>query len=233
MNKMKQLWLLTAVAVVGVLAGGHFLAVAPKKGEVAELHNQAVAQQTDNQKLQVEINRLLDQQKLVPAKQKRLAEIAKNIPSSPMLPALVRSLTKASRSSGTVVRLLEPVAPEFAEDTPTAAAPAAAPKTGARPAAPVARPDVGQLAVVPIKVTLYATYGELQEFLIDLEDLPRSMLVTGATIERQLPEDFEGFGQPGDLKVVLDARVFMRAKSAAPPATSRPAPNASAPAANE
>jgi Tfp pilus assembly protein PilO len=233
MNKMKQLWLLTAVAVVGVLAGGHFLAVSPKKGEVAALHEQAVTQQSDNQKLQVEINRLLDQQKLVPAKKVRLAEIAKNIPSSPALPALIRSLTKASRSSGTVVRLLEPVSPKFAEDAPAGAAPVAAPKTGVTPGTPVARADAGKLAIVPIKVTLYATFAELQEFLVDIEDLPRSMLVTGATIEKQLPQDYEEYGEPGDLKVVLDARVFMRAKGAPAPATSRPAPNASAPAANE
>lgn len=239
---MKQMWLLTAVAVVAVLAAGHFLAVSPKKGEVEALHEKTVAQQTDNRNLQAEIDRLLAQQKLVPLKQRRLAEIAKNIPRTPMLPALIRSLTKASRDTGTELQTLEPVKPEFAEGTsggtaPAAAAPApAAPTagagTGVTPVAPAPRPNVGKLAILPIKFTVWCTYAELQEFLIELEGHQRSMMVTGAVIESVPDTDESSYGQPGDLKVVVTARVFMRGSTKAAPAP-RPATNASAPAATE
>lgn len=210
MNKTKQLWLLTSVVVVAVLAAGYFLAVSPKKKEVAALDAKAQVQRTDNAKIQIEIDRLIDQRRTLPAKQARLAEIAKNIPVTPALPTLVRNLTKVSKQTGMVLQTLAPSEPVFAEaDSAGAANPSAA---------------AGKLAIMSVKVTLWGTYSEVQEFLTEVEDFQRTMLVTGATLDFQKPTaEPPMFGQRGDLKIVIDARVYMRTSAAAVKAAPKPA----------
>jgi Tfp pilus assembly protein PilO len=230
-NKMKQMWLLTAVLMVGVLAAGYFLLVSPKKGEVSKLHGQAATQRDSNDDLASEIKRLEKQATSLPAKQARLAQIQRNIPNNPAVPALVRSLTKSGRETGMKIEILEPSAPVYLDGAAVAAAPVAA-QPAAKPGAkasdaprasqPVAGAQVavGKLAMVPIKITLWGSFAETEEFFSEIEKLKRTLMVTKAEIGWDPPARDNSNFSPGDLKVVIEARVFMRSVS---PAAAKPA----------
>jgi Tfp pilus assembly protein PilO len=220
---MKQMWLLTAVLMVGLLAGGYFLLVSPKKGQVTKLHANAETQRKANDVLKGQISLLEAQAKSLPAKQNRLAEIEKKIPSNPALPALVRSLTKSGRETGMFLEILEPTAPVFLETADLAPVAPAKPGTADAAAATTPSVDVGKLAMVPIRITAWGNFAETQEFLSELESLKRTLMVTNAEITYTPPATQDGTPSPGDLKVVLDARVYMRAAGSGAAAVSKPA----------
>jgi Tfp pilus assembly protein PilO len=222
---MKQMWLLTAVLMVGVLAAGYFLLVSPKKGEVSTLQGQTETQQASNADLASEIKRLEKQATSLPAKQARLAQIQRNIPSNPALPALVRSLTKSGRETGMKIEILEPSPPVYldgaaAPAAPVAAKPAAKPGATASGAPPASSPvAVGKLAMVPIKITVWGSFAETEEFFSEIEKHKRTLMVTKAQIEYFMPSQDDSNFSPGDLKVVIEARVFMRSVG---PAAAKP-----------
>lgn len=217
MNKMKQMWLFTALAVVASLALGYMFLVSPKKAKVEGLHTEATQQRIDNKRLKTSIDLLLEQQKGLPAEQARLAEILANIPKTPMLPTLTRALTKGSSNSGVELAKVAPKLPELSAVAAPAAAPVAADETtDAAPAAGAASGavpgKVGRLGLVEVDVEAYGTYEELKEFLVEIEELKRMMMVT--TIKVELPKNetlpLDRVGRPGDLKINVTARVFMR-----------------------
>jgi Tfp pilus assembly protein PilO len=240
MTKMKQMWLFTALAVVAVLALGYFFAISPKRAQVDELHASAEAQRIANKQLDSDIDRLEKQQKTLPAKQTRLAEIALNIPKAPLLPTLTRALTKMSTSSGVDIQSIAPVQPAFMDVEAPAAAPVepADEVGGDKPKSspPVRRatsPEaaVGKLALVEIKITGWGSFAEIQEFLIEAEELKRLMVVTNVKIVRGPPEEQEALARPGsvgDLKLEMTVRVFMRKTADQPVLTAPSAGTASA-----
>jgi Tfp pilus assembly protein PilO len=219
---MKQMWLLTAVLMVGVLAGGYFLLVSPKKGQVTKLQASTTTQRSQNTDLQGQIAMLEQQAKSLPAKQRRLAAIETKIPNNPSLPALVRSLTKSGRQTGMKLQILEPQEPAFVDAAaatspppPPPPAPGTSGATGTAGAAATTTVDVGMLALVPIKVTACGSFAETQEFLSELESHKRTLMVTGAEIGFTPPANDNDKFCPGELTVVLDARVYMRSLASA------------------
>jgi Tfp pilus assembly protein PilO len=237
---MKQMWLFTALAVVAALALGYVFAVSPKRAQVDELHASAEAQRIANKQLDSDIKRLEKQQKTLPAKQTRLAEIALNIPKAPMLPTLTRALTKISAGTGVAIQKIAPKQPAFLEaDAAPAPAPEPADEVGDgkdKSTAPVRKAKsppatVGKLALVEIQVSAWGTFAEIQEFLIEAEDLKRLMVVTNVKIDRepeQAPSELARLGGPGDLKLEMTVRVFMRKTADQPVLTAPSAGTASA-----
>jgi type IV pilus assembly protein PilO len=177
MDKMKQYVVFAVLGCLLVLAAGWFLLVSPKRSEAADLNSQAAAQITQNLQLQNALSMLKSQAQGLPKQQARLAAVAAKIPDNPALPALVRALTTASAAAGIELFSVTPGTPSPVSG---AAASTAAPVAGAKAAAP--RASAGQLSSISLNLTISGDYFSVEEFLANLEKLPRAMRVTTVTL---------------------------------------------------
>lgn len=174
MDKLKQWVTFTVLGAVVLLAAGWLLLISPKNSEATDLGSQVDTQVSANGVLQTQLQVLRTQAKELPKKQAELARVAAKIPDNPALPALIRALTAASTSAGV----------EFVSITPGAPVPAAAavatPVAPGTPvtAAPAAGGSAGQLAAVPVTLNVVGDYFEVEQFLANLEALPRALRVT-------------------------------------------------------
>ena len=167
MEKMRQWTVLTALGVVGVLAAGWFLMVSPQRSHASQLRTDAASVEQSTAGLRSQIAQLKEQQKGETAQQKRLMEIATQIPDNPQLPALIHELSAAAHKAGVSLDSLAPGAP--------AAAAAAAP---AAPAAGAAAP----LSQIPVTIAVTGSYFNIESFVRALEHLDRALKTTGLTL---------------------------------------------------
>lgn len=229
MEKLKQWIALSLIGALGILAVGWFVLVSPKRGEAAEIREQAASQVSANALLATKIDVLKAQAKELPEQQAKLAAVAAKIPDSVALPRLVRDLSDASATSGVELVSITPGPP--AVIAPPAAA-AAAPTDGqptadavpAAPAAPTAS-AAGQLASVPVSISIVGDYFEVATFLSALETLPRAFRVNEVSLAPGLSPTATGAAETAatdgsSLTTTINGFVFMAAGSAptAPPA---------------
>ncbi|MBC7680514.1 MAG: type 4a pilus biogenesis protein PilO [Pseudorhodobacter sp.] len=189
MEKIKQYVTLAVLGAVVILAAGWFLLVSPKKGEATDLQAQAASQVSANAVLATQLQALKVQAKDLPKKQAELARVAAKIPDNPSLPSLIRALTAASTKAGVEFVSVTPGPP--AALAPVAGAAAVAPVApAAAPVAPVpgavAAPAVGssagELAAIPVTLNVVGDYFEVEQFLAELENLPRALRVSNLTL---------------------------------------------------
>lgn len=166
-----------AVVALVLLAAGWSLLVGPKRSEAAALREQVSAQELTTQQMQTRLQVLRDKAAKLPEQEAALAEVDRLVPHEPGMPDLVRALTEASRSAG--VELVT-VAPGTAVAVGTAAAdPAAAAAAPADPAAAAAPPAAAPgLSAIPLSLKASGGFYELEQFVAELEDLPRALRVT-------------------------------------------------------
>ncbi|PZS29405.1 MAG: hypothetical protein DLM59_12835, partial [Pseudonocardiales bacterium] len=100
MNRIQQWVAIAAAIIVAVLVAGWFVVVTPQRALARDLEAQAVTQRSGTASLRTQLHVLEAQSKQLPAKQAELATFGKQIPSSPLLPAVTRSLTAAAASAG-------------------------------------------------------------------------------------------------------------------------------------
>src|SRR4051794_12355800 len=178
MDKLKQYVIFTVLGCLLVLAGGYFLLVSPKRSSAADLRTQAATQTTTNQQLEGQLEVLKAQAKELPKQQAKLAAVAAKIPDNPALPAMVRALTTASTSAGVELVSMTPGTPLAVTAAPAAAAPTA---PGAR-TAPAAGASAGQLTSIPVSLNVVGGYFQIEQFISNLESLPRSMRLSNIGI---------------------------------------------------
>src|SRR3954451_10715193 len=179
MDKMRQWTMLTVVGVVAVLGAGSFLAVSPQRHHAAQLRSQALSQQSANGQLQARVSQLQQQQKGLPAQQRRLNQIATKIPDNPALPALIRQLSAAADGAGVELVSLSPASPTtFSPVGSTAPSTTAASTT----AAGAATATAGTLAQIPVAITVQGSYYNVESFFDAVEKLPRAVLIPGWTM---------------------------------------------------
>ena len=239
---------LAAALAVAIAVAGWFLLVSPKRGEAAEARAATVSQDEANARLLQQLEVLKAQYADLPAQRAKLAVMQKEIPDNPSLPSLVRQLTKAGRQAGVSLDTMAPALPEPMV-LATAVVPAPAPTTSSTdttaetgtesstaagtsttPVAPAAAQPT--LYKVPLTLNVTGSYFAIEDFLDRLEELQRSLLVSGFTLSPA--EGAESAGTeadplapaPGDLTVTLQGRVFM-APTVAAPAAVQPTPSAS------
>jgi type IV pilus assembly protein PilO len=209
MTRSRQWSLITALLVLGVLAAGWFVVVSPKRSDAAELRSKASAQEQANVSQEQQIAMLRDLAKDLPAQRAKLSVIHRQLPDNPALPTLIRSLSKASKQSGTDLVSLapgNPIAVLGDEGTPSAT------KTTV-----VAGES---LYSIPIAVDVTGNFFELEHFLGEVESLRRSMLVRSFDIA---PNTSADDGATGELTLTIAAEIFLRSavpvEAAAPVAT--------------
>jgi Tfp pilus assembly protein PilO len=216
MEKLKQYVVLAIVGCLVVLAAGWFLLVSPKRTQAADLRTQAAAEVTANAQLETQLQVLKAQAKDLPKQQARLAAVAAKIPSNPALPGLIRALTTASTSAGVELVSVTPSSPVLvAGATPAAAATTAAPSAT----------DAGQLAAIPLTVNVVGGYFQAEQFVANLESLPRSMRVTNLKLNPGTSPVKPGSGTVDDGKTLVTTvtgMVFMAANRPAATAVTLP-----------
>jgi Tfp pilus assembly protein PilO len=221
MDKLKQYVVLTLVGCLVVLAAGYFLLVSPKRSQAADLHTQTDAQVTANAQLRTQLQVLKAQAKDLPKQQAKLAAVAAKIPANPALPALVRALTTASTSAGVELVSVSPTAPTLIAAAP--AAPAAAPAAGT--AAPAVA-SAGELAAIPVTLNVVGGYFQVEQFVSNLESLPRSLRVTNLKLalgpNPLKPTTNNNVDDGKSLSTTITALVFMAANRSAPTAVTLP-----------
>lgn len=213
MDKLKQYAVFTLLGCLLVLAAGWFMLVSPKRSEADDLRVQAATQVTANAQLETQLAVLKAQAKDLPKQQAKLAAVAARIPDNPALPALVRALTTAATSAGIELVSLTPGAPAVAG----AAAPGAPVAPGAAGPAPAG--TAGQLAVIPLSLSVVGGYFQVEQFVSNLENLPRSARITALTLSPGAnPLKKAGSADDGrSLTTTITGQVFMAANR--PPAT--------------
>jgi Tfp pilus assembly protein PilO len=222
MDKLKQYTTFTVLGCLVVLAAGWFLLVSPKRSHAAELRTTAASQVTANSQLETQLAVLKAQAKDLPKQQAKLAKVAAKIPDNPALPAMVRALTTAATSAGVELVSMTP-------GTPAAitAAPAAAPVAGStRRTAAASTAAAGQLAMIPLTLSVVGGYFQVEQFVANLEDLPRSLRITSLTLApgtNPLKTVATGAVDDGkSLATTIVAQVYMAANRPAAAAVSVP-----------
>ncbi|MCA1712961.1 MAG: type 4a pilus biogenesis protein PilO [Actinobacteria bacterium] len=181
MDKLKQYVVLTVIGSLAILALGYNFLVSPKKAEANDLRTQTASQVSANAQLQTQLTVLKAQAKDLPKQQAKLAAVAARIPDNPALPALIRALTAAASSAAVELVSVTPGQP--AAPAAPAAAPAVASGTAgaARPAA-AAGGTAGTLASIPLALNVVGGYFQVEQFVANLENLPRSLRISGLTL---------------------------------------------------
>jgi type IV pilus assembly protein PilO len=177
MTKLRQLWLLTAVGSLAILAGGYFVLVSPKASKAAALREDVANQEQANTRLRSQIAQLNRQKKDLPKLQAELERFAAKIPNNPALPSLIRSLSDAADNAGVDLVSLAPASPVLL--TP-------ADPTGATTAATSAAPTL-QIAQIPVSVQVAGSYAQISQFLSEVEGLTRAFQVSGLTVKPGAP----------------------------------------------
>ena len=224
MDKLKQYAVFTVLGCLAVLAVGWFLLVSPKRSDAAALQTQADTQLSANAQLQTQLSVLKSQAKDLPRQQARLAAVAAKIPDNPALPSLVRALVQAGQAAGVELVSMTPGAPTAATTgavtAPVAPGAVAAPGAGAAGA--------GQLAAIPLSLNVSGGYFQVEQFVSNLENLPRSMRISSLTLAPGAnPVKPAAVGTVDDgktLTTTVTGQVFMAANR--PPATAVTVPGA-------
>jgi type IV pilus assembly protein PilO len=180
MEKLKQYVVFTVLGCLLVLAAGWFLLVSPKRSDAAALRTQAASQVSANAQLENQLQVLKAQAKDLPKQQARLAAVAAKIPDNPALPAMIRALTGASTAAGVELVSVTPSAPvAVAAAAPTAVVQAGSTKSAAAAVAPNA---AGVLTSIPVALNVVGGYFQVEQFVANLESLPRSLRVSNITM---------------------------------------------------
>lgn len=212
MTRLRQLWLLTALGSVVVLAGGYFLLVSPQTTKAAALREETETQLQVNKQLQSQINMLNKQKKDLPAQQAKLAKFAGLIPSNPAMPALLRALNDAADNAGVELLAVTPTLPTWAKGVN--------PATGVETPGRVNAPNGTVLVDVPVALHVAGHYSNLTSFFAEIEDLNRALLVSDFKVERPdgKVRKHVTVPDPNLLTATIGAHVMMTTKAATPPA---------------
>jgi Tfp pilus assembly protein PilO len=178
----------TAAICVLLAVGAWFLLVGPVRTETSDLQSQKVSQDAANDQARLKIQQLKAQYAELPTKQAELKEILTELPDSPALPTLVRSLTAAASSAGVSLTSVSPGVPVAAT---TSAGPARPTGAAATPATPGTAKATTGLYSIPLNVQVSGSYAEVALFLQKLQAadatgeanrLSRAVLVSGFTL---------------------------------------------------
>lgn len=222
---------LAVLLIAAIFVASWYLLIAPKRSEASSLQAQKVEQDSSNQRLVQQLEVLKAQAQDLPKQEAFLAQIRRQLPDNPALPALIRDLTSAAKKSGVGVTSLAPSLP-VAVSSPVVVAPTPAPgSTTGTAAAPA--PAAPVLYMVPLIVKVDGSYFEMEQFLNKLEGLKRSFLVSGFTLRAAEANTTTGTTTTGDLELEIQGRVFLSPEAAAhitAPASAGGAPSTASPA---
>jgi Tfp pilus assembly protein PilO len=178
-----------ALALVAILAV--VLLVLPKMGQVGEAQDQLTEAQDQEATLQAQLGALQDAQAQAPETERQIAEIEEQVPPTADLPELFRLLQNAADTS----------AVDF---------------FAFAPGSPVPDP-AGQFSVIPAQVTVTGSYFAIDQYLFQMETLPRAAKVMGITLTPTATSAAPGTVTPeGSLQMLMSIEFYTTDSSAGP-----------------
>ncbi|MFN0281721.1 MAG: type 4a pilus biogenesis protein PilO [Kineosporiaceae bacterium] len=213
----------TALLCVALLAVSWLLLVSPRRAEAAELRDQNVATQTQNDLLEVKIAQLRSQFARLPESQAELADILAQMPADAGMPRLVRDLDAMAKESGVELTSLTPGAAQplvldaagagaaAAGTAPAGSAPAGAAAGSAPGVAGATTGAAATASVVSVPVTLVVSgdYFQTVAFLKQLQTkMPRAFLVTTVQMAASGAGTSSGSATGGQVQVTVTGSVF-------------------------
>jgi Tfp pilus assembly protein PilO len=203
MTKTRQWVMLTAGAMVVILAAGWFLLVKHERSKASGLRTDAATQQQANQVLLAQIAALQSEEKSLPAQQALLRKFSTQVPDNSAEPTMIRQLAAAAAGAGVDLVSMTPGDPSAV----TASGALGATSTAA------ATP----LMQLPVTLQITGTYPNVESYFQSLEGLPRALRVTGWTLDPAQSDSSSSTAKtlpPNSLAGTLNAVVYY-----APPAT--------------
>ncbi len=192
----------TAVVAVLLVLASYFLLISPKRAQASDLRAQAQTQRQANDQLKLDIAQLKVEHATLPARQAELAVIQQQLPSSPNLPSLIRSLTSIAGESGVTLNSIAPAAPQAVTMTPSA--------TGTATATTAAAPQ--GLTEIPVTIIVQGDYASSELFLQKVQTQMRRAFLVQSLVDRhgeQRPTTGAAAPAPGTTSTTLTGDVFV------------------------
>lgn len=164
---LKTTWAAGALAGCLVVGGaGYVLLVSPQQADAQRIDAQVSAAQAQQATLRSQVAMLTSESTRLSQEQAILARAQSYIPLTPALPSLIRQLSAATDGAGVDLVSLSPSTPTLV--TAAGATTAAAP-----------------LYQVPVSLHVTGGFFEMENFLSNLEQLPRAFVTTGFSVSPQ------------------------------------------------
>jgi hypothetical protein len=161
----------TAALCLALLVLAYLTLVGPRRDEAASLTDQTVAEEQQNDQVQLRTAQLRALYATLPQRRADLAAMLEQMPVTADVPGLVRSLDAVATSSGVSLDAVTPSSATYLDATAGAAG--AAPAGGAGSVRPV---------VVALNLTVHGPYFKDVTFLKKLQTGKRAYLVSGLQV---------------------------------------------------
>jgi Tfp pilus assembly protein PilO len=196
----------TAVVCLLLLAAAWFLLVAPRRSEAADLSDQTVTGQQQNDQLRAQIDQLKAQSTQLSTYRADLAGVVQQLPADAQMPQLVRSLSTLAGASGVVVDTLTPSSASALTATATSGGAASAASAPAAASASTAKASTAKgtgVVQIPISLVVHGDFFQAIAFLQKLQtQLTRAFLVNAIQVAQST-----GAGS-GQVQLSLTGAVF-------------------------
>jgi Tfp pilus assembly protein PilO len=197
MTNVKAWYLAAGVAAIVVFAAGWFLLVSPQQNQASDIQATVDAKTANVQTLELQIAKLKTDSKNLVSIQQQASAIRVHLPSTPSMPALIRDIANQAKSSGAVLVGITPAQPAKLAHIPNQA--------NASGAVNLAAP--GQVNEIPLTIQITGNYAQVRNFLTNIENLNRSVLLTDIDITRG--DTSADASSSKELKATLSGRTFM------------------------
>ncbi|MEX2275644.1 MAG: type 4a pilus biogenesis protein PilO [Actinomycetota bacterium] len=154
MNKRAPIFVLIAGAVIAILAV--MFLVMPKRGEVSDAQDELVTAEQMEQELQLKLAQLEEARDAAPETNKEIRDIETLIPPTADEPGMILLLQSAADRAGVDPFTIAPALPTLSGD--------------------------GRFSVISVSLDAQGSYFNLEEFLYNLETLPRAAKVISISV---------------------------------------------------
>ena len=186
LNKLKQTYLIGGFAVVLLAVLSWFFLVSPRMAQAGEIGERTAVAEMQNAKSVAQIASLTKLKNGLVEERKVANALAVKFPPNADQPTLLRQIMAAAEKSGipeksiTTLGLAAPImgGPSTGAKLPPAASSDAAASSDGKPDAAKAAAPVENMATMTISFNAQVTYTQVISMLKNMEDLPRSFLIT-------------------------------------------------------
>jgi len=196
MTSVKAWYIGAGLAAALVLVAGWFLLVSPLHSQADDIAATVDAKSANVSTLESQIAKLKVESKTLGAVQQQVKTLRGHLPSTPSMPALIRDISAQAKAAGAELVGITPAQP---------AKLSAGSIANASGVVDLSAP--GQVNEIPLTIQITGNYAAVRNFLTNIENLNRSVLITDVDITRG--DTASNAASSKELKATLSGRTFM------------------------